>query len=669
MGPGIFPGPFFRYRADRMTDERTSSPLMLPAPAVAFDGGAVRSSAFGDVYFNAADGLAESRHVFLGGIGAPALWRDRPHMVIGETGFGTGLNFLATWALWQKTAPSGVYLHYVAVEGYPLARADLARALTPWRELQPLADELIAAWPPSVAGFHPLVFDGGRVRLTLALGEVGAALKNLSAQVDAWYLDGFAPDRNPAMWRDEVMAELARLSAPGARLASFTVAGGVRRALQQHGWRLEKAPGFGAKRECLRGRFMGRAPSTDTKPWFTPPPTLSPRRVAVVGAGIAGLSVARSLCDLGADVTVVEAGEPGGAASGNRCAVVEPWLDLGGDAVARAHLIAFFTAAARYRAMGDDVWNPCGVLRLLTTPAAQPHGARAAELLPPEVARLMSAAQAAAVAGVDVSHDGLLLPQAGVVQPGPLRSALSQGVEIMRSQPVAALQEQHNGWALLNGAGQMIAQADAVVVAAALATRALAGLPSPLEARAGEVTFLPPTAATEQLKTVLSYGGYLTPAVPVHDGFAHMLGATFDVVDANDPGVPRADAAKRNITALRKVLPQVGDVDVATCAGRWAVRATTPDHLPLMGGVPDMGFYQHAYAGLRHGQRVPYQPARYRPGLYVLTALGARGFCTAPLLADALAAQILGLPVPLERAALNAFHAARFWIKELKRRR
>jgi tRNA 5-methylaminomethyl-2-thiouridine biosynthesis bifunctional protein len=641
-----------------------TSPLVLKHPQVIVNDGALRSVDFNDVYFHASDGLAETRHVFLTGIGAPDIWRNRSHFVIGETGFGSGLNFLATWHAWRATAPQHARLHYVAVEGFPLARQDLAQSLKPWPELEPLADALIAAWPLPIAGFHPLEFDHGRVRLTLLFGEAGAALHNLTAKVDAWYLDGFAPDRNPTMWRDEVMAEIARLSVPGARLASFTVAGAVRRALERHGFAIDKAPGFGRKRESLRGRFEGPAAARDAKPWFAPPASVSPRHVAVVGGGIAGFSVAQALRSLDAEVTVVDAGNPAAMASGNPAAV-EPWLDLGGNAAARAHLIAFLDAVAHYRALNADIWQECGVLRLLTTAAAQKHAAQATVLLPPNMVHQVAGGD---VAGVPVSHDGLLIPLAGMVLPGPLLNALADGVAL-RPATVTRLQNQDGRWALLDEGGTIITTADAVVVAAALATRALAGLPSPLEARAGEVTFLPPTAATQGVQTVLSYGGYLTPAVPVNGDRAHMLGATFDVVDADNPVNPRPNATERNIAGLRKVLPQLGPVDTTACAGRASVRATTTDHLPIVGAVPDMDFYAQAYAGLRHGKRGAYEPARYKPGLYVLTALGARGFCTAPLLAKALAAEIMGLPVPVERAALDAFHAARFCIKELKRRR
>ena len=641
----------------------------LTPAAVAFDGATLRAPAFGDVYFHSENGLEEARHVFLGGVGAPDLWAQRHHTVIAETGFGAGLNFLATWDLWRRTAAPGGFLHFVSVEGYPLARADLARALAPWTELAPMAAALIDVYPPPVAGFHPLSFDNGRVRLTLLYGEAAAALAELSARVDAWYLDGFAPDRNPEMWRDEVMAEIARLSAPGARLASFTVAGEVRRQLQAHGFAVEKAPGFGPKRECLRARFQGADAPRDPRPWFAPPPPMS-GKIAVIGGGIAGLMAASSLADLGRRVTLHEAADDVAAgASGNPAAVVEPWLDRGGNAVARSHLAAYLHLLRRYGDLGPEVWQPCGILRLLGDAEAQRQGALLAQdrLLPPEHLQYLGPDDASARAGIALGQPALHLPQAGLARPKALAALATTKVEVRRGSAIAGLRPGDDGWALLGPRGEAVDRADVVVLAAALATAHLAPLPLAFQARAGEITFLPPFAGIADLRAVLMFNGYLTPAIDIAGVTAHVLGATFDVVSPDNPVSQKGNAAARNLRALGKALPHLTLPDPATLNGRANVRATTTDHLAILGGVPDMDHYAASYDGLRQGKRGPYPAARYQPGLYVLTGLGARGFLTAPLLAEALAAQVSGLPMPLERAALDAFHPARFWVREVKR--
>ena len=223
------------------------------------ESGTPKSRHYDDVYYSDRDGLAESRFTFLGGCGLPEAWAGKRLFVIGETGFGTGLNFLAMVAAWRSTRQPGQRLHYVSVEAHPLGANDLERAHVRFPEIAAESRALRERYPARLPreGFRRLHLDADRVTLDLLIGEAGEALGELEARVDAWFLDGFAPARNPAMWRDEVLGELARLSCRGARLATFTAAGAVRRGLLAAGFQVEKSAGFGSKRERLVGRFRG----------------------------------------------------------------------------------------------------------------------------------------------------------------------------------------------------------------------------------------------------------------------------------------------------------------------------------------------------------------------------------------------------------------------------
>ncbi|MEQ9361019.1 MAG: tRNA (5-methylaminomethyl-2-thiouridine)(34)-methyltransferase MnmD, partial [Rhodospirillales bacterium] len=273
-----------------MTQDRfAKSPLGLGTARLAWRDGVPCSAEFGDIYFSPKGGLGEARHVFLDGIGAPDVWRGRPRFTVGELGFGTGLNVLALWDAWRRRAAPDARLHIVSVEGFPLEPGDLAGAHTGFPELAPLAAELRAAYPRRVSGFHRLRLDGGRVALTLLFGPVADMLEKLTACVDAWFLDGFAPRRNPEMWSDAVFRQLARLSAPGARVATFSAAGAVRRGLAAAGFAMAKRPGFAGKLECLAGRLDALPLDDGDAPWYAAPPPLGPgAAVAVIGGGIAG---------------------------------------------------------------------------------------------------------------------------------------------------------------------------------------------------------------------------------------------------------------------------------------------------------------------------------------------------------------------------------------------
>ncbi|HYE71387.1 MAG TPA: tRNA (5-methylaminomethyl-2-thiouridine)(34)-methyltransferase MnmD, partial [Aquabacterium sp.] len=228
---------------------------------LAFDeDGTPCSPDYGDVYHPRAGAWAQAEHVFLRGNGLPERWCGQRRFTVLETGFGLGNNFLATWQAWRVSPRRPARLDFVSIEKHPLSRDDLAHAHQGRhaRDVRPLADALLEAWPPLTPDIHTLLFDDGRVRLLLVFADVAQALPELVAGVDAFYLDGFAPDRNPQMWDARVLSRLARLAAPGATVATWSVAHDVREGLSAAGFTVERAPGFGGKRGMTVGRFTPR---------------------------------------------------------------------------------------------------------------------------------------------------------------------------------------------------------------------------------------------------------------------------------------------------------------------------------------------------------------------------------------------------------------------------
>ncbi|MFZ5727885.1 MAG: tRNA (5-methylaminomethyl-2-thiouridine)(34)-methyltransferase MnmD, partial [Pseudomonadota bacterium] len=288
------------------------------SPLVLDDQGQPRSRLYGDVYFSTLDGLAESRAVFLQGCGLPEAWAGRRRFTVGELGFGTGLNILALLDLWRRTAPAGAWLDIFSIEAHPLAAEEAAAVLAAWPEVADLAELLVRRWPGRARGFHRLDLPEVRATLDLAVMEAGEALAGWTGAADAWFLDGFAPSANPQMWRQEVLDLVAARSAAGARAATFTVAGDVRRGLQAAGFEVAKRPGFGRKRERLEARRAGEPVSRP-----------APSRVAVIGAGVAGASVRRALGLQGVEAVVFDARGRGSGGSGNPAALVTPRLDAG----------------------------------------------------------------------------------------------------------------------------------------------------------------------------------------------------------------------------------------------------------------------------------------------------------------------------------------------------
>lgn len=635
------------------------------------DGSTPISGRFGDVYFSRVDGLAEARHVFLEGAGLPDAWRGRKMFVIGETGFGTGLTFVATWKLWRGTAGPDARLHYLSVEGYPLTADHLLASLAPWPELEPFAQELASVYPPPHAGFHRVWLDGGRVALTLMVGPVAAVLGETEARVDAWFLDGFAPSRNPEMWSPEVVAEIARLSVSGARIATFSAASPVRRALRRAGFSVDKRPGFAAKREMLVGRFNGSAAPSALPPWYRPPdPVGENARVVVIGSGIAGCAVAGALARRGRTALMVDPHDGVAAeASGNPGALIAPQLGLADSASNSFYDRAYRMVLASIGETGSP-WDGRGALRIHPPDEARRRVgsvvARAA--LWSGAAVHLPAGDVAHQAGIDMGSDAAWCPEAGLVDPAEFAGRLAGPAERVtgRVSDLTAIGDQ--GWRVSDAEGRLIGEADCVVVAAAHGSlRVAAASWLPLGAVLGQISGAPATEASANLRTAVLSDGYIAPA----RGGRHLLGATY-ARDGFDPTAwpqPVTIAGHRRVfdglpDGLRRVLP---DPDTGTWWGRAALRCATPDRLPAVGPLAMDDHFTRDFSALRHGPRGRFPPApAYHRGLYVLAGLGSRGIMTATLSAEILVCQMLGEPWPVERRVALALTPARFLARQLR---
>ncbi|MFP4004231.1 MAG: tRNA (5-methylaminomethyl-2-thiouridine)(34)-methyltransferase MnmD, partial [Alphaproteobacteria bacterium] len=469
--------------------------------------GAPVSARHGDVYFNAADGLSETRHVFLAGNRLPEAWQGRRVFTIGETGFGTGLNFLAAWNLWRRAAPAEARLHFVSVEGWPLTPDDLERAHRPFTELAPLARRLRALYPHLYAGFHRLHFDDERVTLTLLFGEAGDMLAGLDARMDAWFLDGFSPARNPDLWRAEILARIGALTRPGGTAASFTVAGAVRRELEKAGFEVEKAPGFGRKRHMLHARKAGKAPVR--------PDAESPATALVIGAGLAGSSAAWALARRGVAVTLIDPDpELRQAASGNPAGLAAPRPTADASPAGRFHCAAFDYAQRHVFRAGRDVFAPCGVLELAAgEQARRRHEAFASgHVLPESAMRALSAEAASQIAGIPLPVPAVHFPEGGLARPAACAAWMRGRAELRRAR-VTGLERMDRGWeAALAGGGH--AAADIAVLACGMGAADFpeAGA-APLTASRGQLSLAPASPESARLKTALSFGAYLSPPV------------------------------------------------------------------------------------------------------------------------------------------------------------
>ncbi|MCF8178197.1 MAG: bifunctional tRNA (5-methylaminomethyl-2-thiouridine)(34)-methyltransferase MnmD/FAD-dependent 5-carboxymethylaminomethyl-2-thiouridine(34) oxidoreductase MnmC [Sulfuritalea sp.] len=635
------------------------SPLVPAEPAAAGDGTPF-STLYDDVYHTAHGGLGQARHVFLAGNDLPQRWTATDNFVICETGFGLGLNFLATWQAWRESAPTG-RLHFISVEKHPFRRDDLATLLEPYPELASLTNELLQQWPPLTPGFHRLHFEKDRLALTLLFGDAQVLLPQLAARIDAVYLDGFAPSKNPELWSPELLAAIARNCRAGATLATWSVTGELRRALEQLDWLVQRCPGFSGKREMLQG---SRREAVLPAPTFSASSANNEHRAIVIGAGLAGTAISERLASLGWRIELFERhAAPAQEASGNPAGILLPHLAKDDALAARLSRACFLYALCRFAELEGIRWSPCGVLQVARD--SQHEALQRATVqqlqLPADFLCFLERDTAATLVGWPVVHGGWWFPGGGWANPGSVCNALlaaaAGNIRTHFGTDVASLRSTGDGWQIFDAAGTALANAPHVILANACSANRLLQKNLPLTPIRGQISCLPKDQAktiNASLRHVICRAGYVTPP----QAGVVSVGASFDRDDADLRMRPGDHDG--NMQRLDELLPGAAQgVDLTRLGGRVGLRAAAPDRLPLIGTLPDTSANAGSAATLDNLPRMS--------GLHALLGLSARGLVWAPLAAELLACQLSGEPLPIERELVAAVDSARFHLRALRR--
>ncbi|AOB32441.1 FAD-dependent cmnm(5)s(2)U34 oxidoreductase [Bordetella sp. H567] len=606
---------------------------MIAARPIVDAHGIPRSREYGDVY-HAADGAwAQAHHVFLQGNGLPERWQGRPRFTVCETGFGLGLNFLALWRAWREDPRRPARLHLVSFEAHPLRADDLAALLARYAgdaAVSGLVRELAAQWPPLVPGIHRLDFEKGAVTLTLGFGDACAMASSLDFVADAFFLDGFAPARNPRMWTPALMHALAAHAAPGATAATWCSAGAVRRALQDAGFAVEKRRGFAGKTHMIAAVHSGACQSAGAPP----------AHVAVVGGGIAGAAVAQALSLRDIPVTVFDAQGAARAHQGHVAAALTPLVARDDNARARLSRAGSQRALARWGALPADArpWQ-CGTLQLSRDAGRAADAASVLQALafPPSWVCGVDAARASDIAGLPLSRGGLYFSTGMLVRPHALIQALAAAPGIRHVQAnIRRIDHGSGGWRLYTDTDEEVGQAPVVVLANALGARdvlgaseLLAPLPrlAQMHALAGEVTLLPEHGLHGGPRCIVGGEGYLLPAVEgwCVAGSTYAHGATESHVTAAGQAVNIGKAAG----LLADAVPVRQWAASAGSLPGWAGwRAVLPGRLPAIG------------------------PVSHADCLFLATGYASRGLSWAALAGDIIAARLCGEPAMLESELL-----------------
>ncbi|WP_119394191.1 bifunctional tRNA (5-methylaminomethyl-2-thiouridine)(34)-methyltransferase MnmD/FAD-dependent 5-carboxymethylaminomethyl-2-thiouridine(34) oxidoreductase MnmC [Salinibius halmophilus] len=623
---------------------------------ISFVGGTPYAADYDDHYFSQDDGLAESRFVYLDGNHTAqrfAALTGSFHIV--ETGFGTGLNFLLTWQQFSELANQDARLYFTSIERHPLQKDDLRQALSNFPTLAPFAEALLKQWPHLARGMHRLHF--GKVVLTLCFDDVETALPDLISPVDAWYLDGFAPAKNPQMWQAYLYQNMARLAKPYTTAASFTSANPVRRGLERWGFEVTHAPGFGRKRYMTQAVFnanKGPLRPQQGKHYWSLPTTNRPGRVAIIGAGIAGIQTAYALSQKGISTTVFDAQALCAGASGNRqgALYIRPSIATSPLAIWQATAYQYASRQLAQLDLAEDDYQRCGVLQLPLNDKDQQRQQTISNghaLYPRSMVEHIDAQRASQIAGATLDCGGLYFADGAWVYPKAWMQALN--IAVKDGHTLSSIQRQQNAWQLdfENGHSEQFDQVvfcngwQAQTFCPALQIKPIRGQVSRC-------------ATTVACHSVICSERYITPALASNE---QHFGATYDLGSSHSE-VSDADHQEN----IRELVARFGERPITITGGRASVRATTPDTLPYCGEIPNDGFADWIKQKQRQRLPISEQPP-VASGLYVNTGHGSRGLATSALAGEVIACLISGDPLPVGQDLLAAIHPGRTWYKRI----
>lgn len=665
---------------------------------------------FNDIYFSG-DGYAESCYVFLKGNRLPAAWQRQPSFRIAELGFGTGLNFLISCELWRQQQRRDSQLHYIATERYPLLLADLIRAHRLWPHLRRFSLPLLQQYPPLVAGCHRVCI-AEDITLDLLWGDSSEQLLNCLQTADlslefatknrwihCWYLDGFAPLKNPENWTADLFELIARLSLPDASLATFSAAGQVRRHLQDTGFEVDKVVGFGSKRSMLTARFQGFS-ATASEPnargsqkadlplpksllqqpnWHIGSDRRHPPRAIVIGAGIAGCTIANALARRHWDISLLDAAPtPGGYCHESQQQLpqvaVQAKLSLDEGSLFNRFCFASLRFAETYYRkhweLCEDIGEQCGLVQLALTASAERQQRQLAAKFShnPEWLSWHSAEMLQDITGIQLASSGLWFHNGWRLDPQQLCRQLVQHscIEWHPNCEVHELYLEGDHWQLSAGNGTVLSSPN-VIVCAATQSRVFEALDwLPLKTLVGQLTMLTGEPLLAPLKTILCAGHTLIPEC----GGGHVLGSSYRRDSHYEPSQQELDDT---LAAIITMLGSRGAgclTETATLKHFISSRATTPDYLPIVSAAPDLLSWNKHFSQLSNNAR--FEINTIGPsiaGLFINAGYGSRGFCYAPLAAEILASELTQEPIPVPLDLKRALHAGRFLMRQIIRRR
>ena len=639
---------------------------------------------FNDVYFSRENGLKEAYYVYLQQndlFQRFSKLKYKQSFTIFETGFGSGLNFIAAWDLFEKIASEDAILNFISVEKFPLASNDLRKILKLWPILGKYADKLYDNYRNILhKRFNYLIFNRGRVRLTLIFDDICHVFSAISTKkIDAWFLDGFSPLKNPDMWSTDLFKNMAEISHSKTTYSTYTAAGEIKRGLANSGFSVNRIKGYGKKRHMIKGGFL--LTQSISKPvekiWLQQTiKQFNKKEAIVIGAGIAGCSTAIALADRGWKVKLLDKHEKiATQASGNRQLAL--YMRLSSiDTVLSDLLIQGYgyTLSLLNRILKDQkhvYWNSNGLIQVGFNKKEQQRQHRViTNINDASFVEFVSPKVLSKKTGISINESGLWFKRGGWVNAISLCESMlkNENISFRPLFSVQSLTYENYQWNVYSQDDVTIT-APVVIIAnsySALSFKQTQYLP--LKKIRGQVSYIRSTKESEKISSVLCGQSYILPAM---NGI-HTIGATYQFFSENL--TVNMNDNKKNIYNLKVHFPSVYDalnaseINIDTVTGKAGIRCSTPDYLPIVGPVVDQQQFKQQFSFLSKNIKLNYTTEpRYIPGLYVNIGHGFRGLVTGPLSGEFLAALIDNDTIPVSNKITDALHPSRFLARKLIR--
>ncbi|PJA21242.1 MAG: bifunctional tRNA (5-methylaminomethyl-2-thiouridine)(34)-methyltransferase MnmD/FAD-dependent 5-carboxymethylaminomethyl-2-thiouridine(34) oxidoreductase MnmC [Deltaproteobacteria bacterium CG_4_10_14_0_2_um_filter_43_8] len=625
--------------------------------------GNVISKTFDDVYFSRAGAKEEFEYVFWNGNQLSERLSEAQHFSIAETGFGTGLNFLYTWDKWEKIAPQDARLHFISTEQFPLSPSDHQQLLSFHPELAEKGKELQAHLPLACEGFHKLSFADGKVTLTLLYGDAAKNLEQVSTKIDAWFLDGFAPKKNPEMWSEKIFSEMKRLSKKGTTFSSFTAASLVQKALEANGFKTEKKRGFGKKREMIFGHFC--TDETKAKTWYFSPrfqASAKEKTVSIIGAGISGCITAHAFAKRGWKVHLFdEKTEANLFPEKHHAGVLFPNLSRTLNLHSQFYLTSYLFALRQLEDIQQTYsfeYHSCGMLYLASKAKDKNIFFELSEKIPKDFFHFVSSREASEIAGIQLKHDALYFPQGSWLFPKDLCKAIltNPNITLHPQSGIQNIKKENKFWKVSTKNDEYLSSCE-VITNAYEAKQFEQTQWIPLQKIRGQVSFLHNEKALSQLKTILCYRGYLVPC----SANLHMVGASFEPEKTNE--ALEHHSHLHNLALLKEHLSNIDIVKHEnTLDGSVGFRSVAPDRMPIIGPAPNEKMFQEYFQSLK----LKYTPPEelFHHGLYVNIAHASRGLLSSFMGAETIASLVCDEPSPLPQKLTECIHPIRFLLRK-----